>query len=202
MRPLPEPQSAAIRENIRPGSRTSPVSVPRAPRRTRAGHLIAGDSVDDVAPRFKAAAESDDAQAAPAPHRREDLRRRQAETRKMTFLFLGTPSPSHHQRRYAPTRPAATATSWFVPASRTERPSLAQDVVPAVPSCRWAVVPSGGERFTARPVRGSDQSGSSHVIARLRRRRAGGAARRDDEDELNAHVKKVVDASAADRGTA
>jgi hypothetical protein len=31
-------------------------------------------------------------------------------------------------------------------------------------------------------------------MARPRKRRAGGAARRDDEDELNAHVKKVVDA--------
>jgi hypothetical protein len=53
-------------------------------------------------------------------------------------------------------------------------------------------VPDGGERFTA--PRGSGQIGPAHATARLHKHRAGDAARRDDEDELSAHVKKVVDA--------
>jgi hypothetical protein len=68
---------------------------------------------------------------------------------------------------------------------------VAQDVVPT--GVRTAV-PNGGERFTVLPAHGSGEAKSSHATARPRKRRAGGAARRDDEDELNAHVKKVVDA--------
>jgi len=75
----------------------------------------------------------------------------------------------------------------------TGRPSVAQDVVPAVPSCLRTPVPDRGERFTT-PAGGSGQAESSRAVARSRKRRAGGAARRDDEDELSAYVKKVVDA--------
>ncbi|HUY46860.1 MAG TPA: hypothetical protein VMV92_14175 [Streptosporangiaceae bacterium] len=75
--------------------------------------------------------------------------------------------------------------------SRARRPSLAQD---DVPSCVRTAVPDGGERFTARPARGSDQADSPRSPARPRKRRAGDAARRHDEDDLNAYVKKVVDA--------
>jgi len=55
-------------------------------------------------------------------------------------------------------------------------------------------VPDGGERFTARLAGGSDQAGSPRSPALPRNRRAGGAARSDDEDDLNAWVRKVVDA--------
>jgi len=62
-----------------------------------------------------------------------------------------------------------------------------------VPSGVRTAVPDGGERFTA-AAGSSGQAESSHAPARSRKRRAGGAARREDEDDLNAHVKKVVDA--------
>jgi hypothetical protein len=110
----------------------------------------------------------------------------------LAFLCLETPSPrasSHHTRwperphPHVPSRP-----------SRARQPSLAQDDVPAVPSRVRTAVPDGGERFTARPARGSDQAGSPRTPARPRKRRAGDAARRNDEDALNAYVKEVVDA--------
>jgi hypothetical protein len=55
-------------------------------------------------------------------------------------------------------------------------------------------VPDGDERFTARPAGSSEQAGSPRSPARQRNRRAGGAAHRDDEDDLNAWVRRVVDA--------
>lgn len=80
------------------------------------------------------------------------------------------------------------------PALRRRGRLSGAQVVSAVASCLGTVIPSGGDCLTARPARGSGQARSPNVPARPRKRRAGSAMRRDHEEDMNAYVKKVVDA--------
>jgi hypothetical protein len=118
-------------------------------------------------------------------------RPRQAEYRNLTVLCLDAPLPraSSHDTRWRG-RPLSPGPSRSSRARRRPWPKATSR-----PSRRVrTAVPDGGERFTARPAGGPDQAGSAQAPARPRKRRAGGAARRDDEDDLNAWVRKVVDA--------